>query len=354
MLPEIVLWVLVVQACGLAALPLSLRLFRELPDGGYGLSKPLGLLLVTYLVWLPGMLGYLEYRRATVLLLLGLLAAGCWLRWGGEALAWLKRHGRLVGLEEAIFLLAGLAATFVRAYNADVIGQEKFMDLAFFNGFLAASDLPAEDTWLAGYGMPYYPFGYLLLSVPAKAADLSAAYGYNLALVLVQSLTILLAAGLATNLIALLHERRAADGGPDGLAWGFGLLSAFFVAIAGNLVGPLELLAARGFGGPDFWAAVGVKNLQAASNPSGWLPSDGGWWWHASRVIATIKPDGITEFPYFSFLLGDLHPHYTALPLLLLVVALAVELLLEGAPRREPVWGILAGLVLGVPIVANT
>ena len=42
---------------------------------------------------------------------------------------------------------------------------------------------------------------------------------------------------------------------------------------------------------------------------------DGGWWFRAARVIPNIEPDGITEFPYFSFLLGDLHPHFMAIPL---------------------------------------
>ena len=37
-------WYLAVQVFGLAGLPLGLRLFRHLPDRGYGLSKALGLL----------------------------------------------------------------------------------------------------------------------------------------------------------------------------------------------------------------------------------------------------------------------------------------------------------------------
>ncbi|MCB0308817.1 MAG: hypothetical protein KDD48_05550, partial [Bdellovibrionales bacterium] len=33
-------------------------------------------------------------------------------------------------------------------------------------------------------------------------------------------------------------------------------------------------------------------------------------WWSSSRAI----PNAITEFPFFSFLLGDFHPHYTSIP----------------------------------------
>src|SRR5437868_1056886 len=100
MVVPVLLWVVAVQVCGLAALPLALRLFRTLPDGGYGLSKPLGLLLVAYSVWLLAMLQYLEYRAATVLLVLLAVGAVCWWRWGTEAIWWLKRRTGVVAVEE--------------------------------------------------------------------------------------------------------------------------------------------------------------------------------------------------------------------------------------------------------------
>ena len=62
---------------------------------------------------------------------------------------------------------------------------------------------------------------------------------------------------------------------------------------------------------------------------SGW------WWWRASRVIHDLDPLGnsmgiqpIDEFPGFSFLLGDMHPHVLALPFVLLALALALNALL--------------------------
>ena len=354
MLRDILLWVVAVQCAGLAVLPLSVRLFRTLPDRGYALAKPLGLLAVTYLIWLLGMLGYLAYSRPTCLAVLVLVGSVCWMRWGAPCLDWLRTRPAVIAIEEAIFLVAALVAAYVRSFNADIIGQEKFMDLAFFNGFLRSPGLPAEDTWLAGYGMPYYPFGYLLLSVPAKLAGLPAAYGYNLALILVFALTFVLAAALVADLVNLLGGAERSDRRLGASAWGFGLLGATLVLVCGNLVGPLEIMAARGVGSPEFWSTMAVKNLGPASDPTSWLPRDGGWWWHASRVIPTIQPDGITEFPYFSFLLGDLHPHFTALPLLLLICALSLALLLESRPWEGLDTILPTALIMGVPLVANT
>jgi YYY domain-containing protein len=70
--------------------------------------------------------------------------------------------------------------------------------------------------------------------------------------------------------------------------------------------------------------------------------SDTGLAWWASRAVwdDLPQPNGtverhynITEFPFFSFLLGDLHPHVQSLPWTILAVALALELLTR---RRAP------------------
>src|SRR5262249_22479505 len=117
---------------------------------------------------------------------------------------------------------------------------------------------------------------------------------------------------------ALLPQARAASGTRlDPAAFAFGLLGGALTMMVGNLTAVFELIAARGWGSEVFWAAVGVKGLGPVLSPT-FLPVEGGWWWRSSRVIPNIPPDGITEFPYFSFLLGDLHPHYMAIPFVLL------------------------------------
>jgi uncharacterized membrane protein len=55
-------------------------------------------------------------------------------------------------------------------------------------------------------------------------------------------------------------------------------------------------------------------------------------WWGPSRVI----PGTINEFPAWSFLLGDLHPHFLNLPLLPVMVLIVIEL--RALLRGESVW----------------
>src|SRR5207248_11339908 len=120
-----------------------------------------------------------------------------------------------------------------------------------------------------------------------------------------------------------------------------------------NLEAMFELVASMGIGDPGFWSAVGIKNLQA--NPGPFPPADGGWWFHAARVIPNIQPDGITEFPYFSLILGDLHPHFMAIPLAILICTLAChELITARTLRGDPLRLGIVAIALGAVVPSNT
>src|SRR5437764_5926766 len=148
------------EAEGLCALPLAVRVCRRLDDRGYGLTKPLGLALVGYACWLLASLGLLNSTQPTIVVLTALLAVGLWVWNGREALAVLRGQRALVLTSEAVFLAVFGLAVVVRAYGPAINGQEKFMDMAIYNAFLRSDQLPAEDPWLSGYAMAYYYLGY--------------------------------------------------------------------------------------------------------------------------------------------------------------------------------------------------
>src|SRR5262249_19351291 len=68
-------------------------------------------------------------------------------------------------------------------------------------------------------------------------------------------------------------------------------------------------------------------------------------YWHASRVIAS--GDTINEFPFFTFLQADLHPHLTAFPFF--IAAFAVAHRLTELPPFEPVRSVRAALSVAAP-----
>ena len=119
--------------------------------------------------------------------------------------------------------------------------------------------------------------------------------------------------------------------------------------------------AARGAAGAVRAGLGGVGLVLVAGNLEGarLLIADGGPlrdydWFAASR----IDPDTITEFPWFSFLLGDLHAHVLALPFTLLALAFALQVVLTGpqvtVPLRVALEACGAALATGFLYTVNS
>ena len=113
------LWLLVVELLGLLAFPVAFRLCGYLRDRGYGLSKALGLLLLTYPLWALGSMGLPMTRPAALLLLAGLAGLSCALAWRQrfDMLAFLRREWRLVLALEVVFLLVFSGWALFRSFD---------------------------------------------------------------------------------------------------------------------------------------------------------------------------------------------------------------------------------------------
>jgi YYY domain-containing protein len=341
----VIIWWLIIELIGLAALPLTLRIFRNLPDRGYAFARPLGWLLAGYSFWLLVTFRFLTNTRsaaAFALLLVAGLAWGLeWFRADESPLAWLGEHRRVVLTYELLFAVALLIGVIYRAYNPQIMGTEKPMEFAFLNGVLRSRYFPPQDPWLSGFAISYYYFGYILMGLLTRLTAISSAVTFNLGLALLFSLTVTGSFSLVFNLI-----RGREGSGPGGsysplATFLYSLLGPLFLVGIGNLEGVFELLHAKGWGSPAFWQWLDIKNLATAPLSSTWHPVDNWWWWRASRVIHDrvlgVDSEVIDEFPFFSFLLGDMHPHVLALPFVLLALALAFNLLYGayGTEKKE-------------------
>src|SRR3954454_21959956 len=117
----VLLWLLTLIALGVAVLPLTMQVFRGLPDRGYGLTRTLGIVVVGWLAYLGAMLGFAAYVGPTVLILALAVGVACWFAWGRACLAELRARRSLLVAEEIVFLAVFALATLVRAYNADIV-----------------------------------------------------------------------------------------------------------------------------------------------------------------------------------------------------------------------------------------
>ncbi len=349
----IIIWWLIAQALGWLAVPLAFRIFRWLPDRGYTFSKAIGLLLASYLLWIGASTGFVSNDSGGILFAILLAAAisiGVYLKSGREGqslLDFLGERRNLILSVEILFTLAFAAWVILRAYAPEKImiaGGEKFMEIAFLNGVLNSAHFPPLDPWLSGFSISYYYFGYIMMGLVTQLSGAPPGVGFDLYDALLLALTIQGAMGVVYNLVA----GGAGPSSPkaDVIARIFGLLGALFVAVLGNLEGLLESLYSKGFLPASFWKWLDIPDLVGGGVVNGsWIPntSRGWWWWRASRVLQdrdllyrpmAVSP--ISEFPFFSFLLGDNHPHVLALPFVLLSIAVALNLLRKQMSGRRP------------------
>jgi len=326
-----------------AALPLTYRLFKNLPDRGYAFAKPLGILLTSYVLWIGASFGFLRNSWGGIVFSILVVAVGSWWfysRRNTEAgiASFLRGNRRMVIANEALFALAFVLFALFRAYNPEIMGTEKPMEFAFLNAILRSDTFPPHDPWLSGFGISYYYFGYLMMAMLTKLSGVASAVAFNLGITLLFALTVTGAYGLVYNLIEGRGDNEATRQRGKLVTslprYFVPLLGPLFVAIVGNLEGVFEVLYSKGLGSARFWSWLDIKELVSNGRVTGrWFDlGSGWWWWRASRVIHDKDLLGnsvevIDEFPFFSFMLGDMHPHVLALPFVLLALALALNIL---------------------------
>lgn len=323
---EALAWWAVLSGLGLGAWPLTRRLLGRLPGQGWTWTRAFGLLGLGYIAWVGGTAGLIPTTRPALVLTGLAAAAAVWAFDRAQGLRALRALGpTFLGASEACFAVGFFGWAGVRSIFPEIRHTEQPMDLALLNAAFRAEHFPPPDPWLAGHPVSYYYFGYLLMALVTKLAGTPTAVGYNLALAALFGLA-------AQGAFGLVYALARLNGSSKVGATLAGLLGPVFLLLVANWVVVLELL--RAWGVPVGWA--GIKDL-AGPGPALTSPEAGWWWWRSTRVIDTLGADGktsldytITEFPLFSFILGDLHPHLMALPFGLGAVALALAIFLAG------------------------
>lgn len=352
-------WWLVLFLMGTAVTPLAFTLFKKLPDKGYAFVKMLGLLIISYIFWVLGSLGFLGNNLGGILVgVLTVIIASAWAyrRDGDEFKAWLQTGWKQILFTEIIFLAAFALWVWVRAQHPAIAATEKPMEFAFLNSASYSPSYPPRDPWLAGFGISYYYFGYVMTSVIARLAFVPEAIAFNLGIAWLFAGTAVGAYGLVYNMIAIYQDEIH----PRVQRWAMvlGIVTAMAIPLIGNMQIVLEALHGNNIGSEQFWQWLDIRDINAAPLAEVGPRYEGSnwWWWRSSRVIneytlagQQVDPEPIAEFPNFSFILGDMHPHVLALPFAFLSLAVAFmwwlkfsdaskEDILSPATWRETKW----------------
>jgi YYY domain-containing protein len=391
-------WWLAVVLLGLLAFPITFVALPGLPQRGYALSKVLGLLLLSWLGWIVASYNILPAIQGTwalALLVIAAISLIVFMRHRREMMVFVRQNLAYIGFVELLALSLFLLGIVIRLGNPDVWdviwGGEKPMDLSYFTAVVKSSVFPPYDPWFAGGYINYYYYGFVFVGALTELLGITPTVAYNLILPMLYSFTGLGAFSVAYNLTRRIQQRqgelRSSLTNHQSLIANLrslisslpvlaGLSAVALCILLGNLgevgvmVGAWERASDSNINTGIGIIDTTVRTLDGAlavtfgGQDAPIYPGD--WFWTATRAI-NIEPGEaapITEFPFFTFLYGDLHAHMIALPLTLLALAWAVSLVLSAnrhdlvAPRRSAIATALlwfsGALAIGVLRPTNT
>jgi YYY domain-containing protein len=247
---SVVSWLLVITFLQLSTWP---YLKKTLGDLAFPAAFPASLLLFTMITWY---LGELKLPIQATLVPFALLFA-----WAVIRKEYTREQFSREWKWELLFLACFLFMLDVRFVNPSISYAEKFMDHGFIASIIRDPVVPPLDPWFAGgYMNTYYYLGYWLIGALGVISGVPSNIVFNLALPTV----------FAVSAVAM-------------YALGHLLLERFrWLPLATFLIV-----------NPSFMYEV-LKGTPASS-----------LLWNSTRTI----PDAINEYPLFSLLWGDVHPH---------------------------------------------
>ena len=293
---SVLIWWVMLEIIGIIALPLVTHLCKNLADKGYSVSKIFGLLLLTYFSWVFGT-GF-RYDRLVVYLALGTIGVLSLVIYRKNGL---ELHKDTMIKNEMLFTTAFLIFVMIRAYSPEIwwTAGEKFMDFGFIQAILRSTSFPPYDPWFAGEAMQYYYFGYLVVANMIQLSWVKPSVAFNLAVATMFALSVNAAFGIGYNLTKRMR---------------YGVVTTFLAVIMGNTLSFFQLV------GSAFFPEI-LESFGASMSGNIWERIASFNYWSSSRII----PNTINEFPFFSFLHGDLHPHMISIAFQLLVIVLLLS-----------------------------
>ncbi len=340
-LAHVVAWFVLLEVLGLAAFALFAPMLQRLPDAGFGLAKTLALASLAFAMFVAATWLRLDLNRSLVTsLAVVLLGAGVWCAFRRRALLarlWHERRTALIAVE-VMTVVMFVALVLLRALNPDLWhperGGEKPFELALLTAVLRTKTLPVYDPWYSHGALNYYYGGWFMLSAPARMLRTSPSTVMNLALAVFASCSSGAAFSLGAGMVNAGRPRWRRRSRTQRTSVIAGVLAAVFVLLISSaaMVQPL-------------WQWL-----------TGNLPRDGRLdWWALSRVI----PDSVavTEFPAWSLLFSDVHPHVMGIAVLLTIGTLCIawhSALVDGRHRHAVVLGVLLGVGIGLTRMTNT
>jgi YYY domain-containing protein len=309
------IWWFVLELIGFIVLPITIFMSRNLFDKGYSISKILGIVLLTYLSYVFGRYGIVVFDFITIILtMLLILCLSFFLliykNTSKKIVPILKSKDfrKIILITDTIFTIFFLLFILVRSLDPDINGGEAPMDLAYINSAIRSEKLPPPYPWYSGKTLEecYYYFGHLAVAVLTILSNIPSSITYNLALCTFLALLASASFGIGFNLTK---------------KYSIGLLTLFMIVFMANFFSFIHIINSI-FPSMNFYIHCYGQMKTGSFFDRLVAGGSGSLFWCAVRVI----PMSITEFPWYSFIWGDLHAHYVSFSFIMLSLFLCLNI----------------------------
>jgi len=258
-------FLLVFELIAISLLPLTSFFSFWRKENNYFFSRLFGLFLFSFISWALALSNQFYLLPINLFLLLGLvLVAGLILnKLVDRSFSTIKFFKALVNeelLPHIFYLLVFAIFLSFRYQHPEIYWGEKPMDFTFLNYFYNLEKFPVMEPWASGHQMKYYYGGFFVF---ANILKLPALYF----------------SGLFLIFKALAVDKK------------YSIIFSFLICFCSNLAMLVSLVSERTIDSHTFWASTRVYTASA-----------------------------FTEYPFWSFVFADLHPHVMCLPFVCLFI----------------------------------
>ncbi|MDD7472720.1 MAG: DUF2298 domain-containing protein [Pseudomonadota bacterium] len=301
----VILWLIALDLMSLYIIPFFAVTFKNFQDKGIGIFRVLGLIMFSFIVWFAASVFDIKVNQFNLLLILLSLYFISYIFIKIKKLTLKDFEGFFTKDTlkiEIFFLIVFFIFLIFKFLSPEIVWGEKTMDLGFLNYFVRQESYPCNDPWSIDNKLAYYFFGYFIFGLIHKLFSIPTQYGFNLSLVTI-------AAMLATSLTTLIFYFKKHIN--------FSIFAAFSIVILSNFekfyiyfLDRFNLFSDH----PDNYSKVWHFGFDL--------------FWKTSRVHE-FSSNAISEYPFWSLIFSDLHPHVMAMPIFVCMIFLFAYLIKE-------------------------
>ena len=297
---------------GMIAMPVSGQLFRSFEDKGWLFSKVLAIAVTGFLTWFLVAGKVLKFTNASCVGVSVICGVGCiillYRQTQKEIECYPTGKMKLIIREELLFLLVFLLWTYLVGFRPQAYGTEKFMDYGFMQAMMRSDVLPAKDIWYSQGTINYYYGGQYFAVFLTRLTGSRVEVTYNLMRTFVAAMAFVLPFSLIRQMLG--DRIKTKNTGRN----------KYFPTVAGVTAGVAVSIAGNGY-------FIVYRCLLPLINKLRGITTEVSYWFpNATRYIGyrpvNENDKTISEFPSYSFILGDLHAHVVNVMFVLLVIGL--------------------------------